>query len=85
MKASEPLIRHQLAEFQLLVSADGGALTLSGVEETTVHVDYMRPKGDELCATCVLSDEDLAEMLRERIAVLVPSITRVEIHPQPET
>lgn len=79
MAAEEPLVRKVCADFQALLGSSGAYLELLGVEDGVAHLSYRRPGGAE-CDACVLTDEDLTEMMRERITAEVPGVTAVQLH-----
>ena len=65
-------------EFGEIVRPDGGSLELLSVEGETLRVAY-RPGHNEQCATCVISPENLRDMLLDVLPQHDPSIRQVEV------
>lgn len=65
----------QLAE---VVRPDGGSLELLSIDGDTLRVAY-HAGVNERCATCVLSAEQVGEMLRAAIREHDPTIADVEV------
>jgi hypothetical protein len=65
-------------QFQEIVRPDGGALELLGVEGDLLRVAY-RPGTNEQCASCVISPDNLRDMLLDVLPAHDASIRRVEV------
>jgi len=66
-----------VSQFQRMLGADGGELTL--LEETPTRVRIRYFKGAAACEACLMSPEDLQEMIAEKLARQAPRISSVEI------
>jgi Fe-S cluster biogenesis protein NfuA len=62
-----------IAQFQHIVAADGGKIELLGVAEDIVSVRYS-PGTNDQCADCVLTPEDLRELLLEAMRQRLPAL-----------
>jgi Fe-S cluster biogenesis protein NfuA len=65
-------------QFKEIVRPDGGAVELLGVKGDTLRVAY-RPGHNERCAECVISPENLRDMLLDVLPQHDPSIRKVEV------
>ena len=65
--------------------ADGAPLVVEHFDEIvrTLRVGY-RPGTNEACETCVISPEQLAEMLRDLLRDHDPAIRKVEVDALPD-
>jgi Fe-S cluster biogenesis protein NfuA len=71
-------VERVLREFGEIVRPDGGSVELIAVEGETLRVAY-RPGHNEQCASCVISPENLRDMLLDVLPQHDPSIRRVEV------
>jgi len=71
-------VERVLKEFGEIVRPDGGSLELIAVEGETLRIAY-RPGHNEQCASCVISPENLRDMLLDVLPQHDPSIRRVEV------
>ena len=71
-------VRRVVEEFQAIVRPDGGSVELLAVDGETLRVAY-RPGHSEQCASCVISAENLRDMLLDVLPQHDPSIRRVEV------
>ena len=71
-------VRLVVEQFQEIVRPDGGSVELLAVEGETLRVAY-RPGHNEQCAACVISAENLRDMLLDVLPQHDPSIRRVEV------
>jgi hypothetical protein len=71
-------VKRVVAEFGEIVRPDGGSLELLSVEGDTLRVSY-RPGHNEQCASCVISPENLRDMLLDVLPQHDASIRRVEV------
>jgi hypothetical protein len=71
-------VKRVVEEFGEIVRPDGGSLELLGVEGDLLRVAY-RPGRNEQCASCVISPENLRDMLLDVLPQHDASIRRVEV------
>lgn len=67
-----------LEHFQRILKADGGELELLGLAEGVMKLRY-RPGHNAQCESCVLTPEDLKELVAEAAVRHDPSIRSVEL------
>ena len=67
-----------VAQFHHMVSSDGSSLTLLDLSESRARIRYAKT-GVAHCETCVLTHDDLREMLIEAFKRNGTGITTVEI------
>lgn len=67
-----------IEQFQEIVGPDGGRIELLGVEGDLLRIAY-RPGQNEQCASCVISAENLRDMLLDVLPQHDPAIRRVEV------
>ena len=67
-----------LDSFQHILAADGGKLELLGVADGVMKLRY-QPGVNEKCESCVLTPEDLKELVEEAAKRHDPSIRSVEL------
>ena len=72
--ATQRVIEH----FQHIVKPDGGELELLGEADGVVRLRYL-PGHNQECETCVLSADDLKELMTEAIQQQDPAIRAVEL------
>lgn len=72
--ATQQVIQH----FQRIVQADGGVLELLDRRESVARFLY-QPGKNAQCDTCVLSADDLRELMSEALHARDPSLTSVEL------
>ena len=65
-------------QFQEIVRPDGGRVELLGVEGDLLRVAYQPGRNDQ-CASCVISPENLRDMLLDVLPQHDPAIRRVEV------
>jgi Fe-S cluster biogenesis protein NfuA len=71
-------VQRVIEQFGEIVRPDGGSVELLSVEGDTLRVAY-RPGHNEQCASCVISPENLRDMLLDVLPQHDPSIRRVEV------
>lgn len=71
-------VRLVVEQFKDIVGADGGEVSLLGVEGDLLRVAY-KPGHSEQCASCVISPENLRDMLLDVLPAHDASIRRVEV------
>jgi hypothetical protein len=67
-----------IAHFDEIVKPEGGSVRLLAREGETLRVGYQPGKNDE-CATCVMSADELAEMMRDLLRDHDPGIAEVRV------
>lgn len=72
-------IQTVLDHFQSILDADGGKLELLGVTDGVMKLSY-QPGVNENCESCVLTPEDLKELVEEAAKRHDPSIRCVELN-----
>jgi len=65
-------------QFKEIVGADGGEVRMLGVEGDLLRVAY-KPGHNEQCESCVISPENLRDMLLDVLPAHDASIRRVEV------
>jgi Fe-S cluster biogenesis protein NfuA len=75
--AKDALAEFIIRQFQNLVRPEGD-MELLGVEEGVARVLY-RPGRNQECPECIMSAEDLKEILREAFAEKAPHIRDVRV------
>ena len=68
-----------IGHFQQILAGDGGKLDLVALTDDVMQLRY-QPGHNEACADCVLSPEDLKELIEEAARRHTPAI-RVELTP----
>ena len=71
-------VRRVIEDFKEIVRPEGGSVELLSVEGDTLRIAY-RPGHNEQCASCVISPENLRDMLLDLLPQHDPSIRRVEV------
>jgi Fe-S cluster biogenesis protein NfuA len=66
-----------VSQFQRMLGADGGELALLQETSESVRIRYF--KGVSACQDCVMSADDLREMMAEAFARQAPGIRSIEI------
>jgi len=67
-----------MEQFQEIVRPDGGSLELLGIDGDTLRIAY-RPGHNEHCAECVITPENLRDMLLDVLPEHDASIAKVEV------
>jgi len=67
-----------VAHFDEIVKPDGGSVRLLGREGATLRVGY-KPGSNEACESCVISAEQLSEMMRDLLCDHEPGIEQVQV------
>ena len=67
-----------VAHFDEIVKPEGGSVRLLAREGETLRVAY-QPGTNEECATCVMSADELAEMMRDLLRDHDPGIAEVRV------
>jgi Fe-S cluster biogenesis protein NfuA len=67
-----------IEHFQRILQADGGDLQLLGLADGVMKLQY-RPGHNEACESCVLTPEDLKELVAEAAMRQDSSIRSVEL------
>jgi hypothetical protein len=65
-------------QFKEIVGADGGEVSLIGIEGDLLRIAY-KPGHNEQCASCVISPENLRDMLLDVMPAHDASIRRVDV------
>jgi len=73
-----PRARQVLDHFQRILQADGGALEWLETRDGVMRLAY-RPGHNPECESCVLSPEDLRELVAEAVKQGDPAIRDVDI------
>ena len=73
-EGAELVVEH----FDEIVKPDGGSVRLLAREGTTLRVGYA-PGSNEECETCVITADQLAEMMRDLLRDHAPEIEQVDI------
>jgi hypothetical protein len=71
-------VKQVVEQFQEIVGADGGQVRMIGVEGDLLRVSY-KPGHNEQCASCVISPENLRDMLLDVLPGHDASIRRVDV------
>jgi Fe-S cluster biogenesis protein NfuA len=71
-------VRAVIDQFQRMVAADGGKIEFLDFAEDVASVRYSPGKNDH-CADCVLSPQDLRELMLEAMQQRLPSLRDLEI------
>ena len=71
-----------IEHFDEIVKPDGGEVRLLEHEGDTLRVGYS-PGVNEECATCVLSTDELADMMRDLLRDHAPGISQLVIEALP--
>ncbi|MBI4338619.1 MAG: NifU family protein [Chloroflexi bacterium] len=69
-----------LKDFQEIVGSDGGRLEFVDLAGDALQLRYF-PGVNEQCATCVVSPEDLAELVLEAMREHATVVNKVELVP----
>ncbi|MFM0500421.1 hypothetical protein [Paraburkholderia caffeinilytica] len=75
--AKDPLAQFVIGQARSFVAPDGD-LVLEDVKEGTAHIRYLAKK-EPSCSMCVMSVDDLRELLAEQLRAKAPHIKAVEI------
>ena len=78
--STQQIIQH----FQRIVQADGGVLDLLDHRDSVARFHY-EPGENPQCDTCVLSTDDLRELMSEALHARDPSVTSVELISDPRS
>ena len=73
-----PHTQQVIAHFQHILQSDGGTLECLDMHDGVLHLNY-HPGHNEACESCVLSPEDLRELVAEAVKRGDPSIREVLI------
>lgn len=64
--------------FDEIVKPDGGTVRLLAHEGETLRIGY-KPGSNEACETCVISADQLSEMMRDLLRDHEPGIEQVQV------
>jgi Fe-S cluster biogenesis protein NfuA len=67
-------------QFNEIVKPEGGAVEMLSVDGGVLRVRYV-PGTNEECASCVLTADELRDMMKESVQTFDPSIEAVEVEP----
>ena len=72
----DPLLESVLDDFRIILKVDGGALDLVSQDDGVVTLRYV-PGHNEKCPECVLTPEQLRDLVKESLQTRVPYVEEV--------